>query len=259
MIKSKKHIGIIIAMILVFAMLGSSFAFADDMDGDTRFQEQGTEENMTENEGTRSWVTTYYNANGGTCGTSYSSNQYGQPYGTMPVPTRDGYVFVGWFESANVEDYEFTANTPARATTLYAHWAKYHIVWNIGALKALNIYGTNIITLSDHMNVTMWQSTGSNEQVWLIPHVVTYPFYCKSSVDRNFGLNVYRSGSPWNCDIHEVIGNETDALVELDVLNDGNFLMKLSNYSLYLTAGGSANGSNVYWDSYSSSNYQKWN
>lgn len=37
-----------------------------------------------------------FDANGGTVGTTNKKVKYGEAYGILPVPTRDGYTFVGW-------------------------------------------------------------------------------------------------------------------------------------------------------------------
>ena len=51
----------------------------------------------------------------------------GQAIGELPVPTRNGYTFVGWFTAANGGT-QMTANTTVSVsmTTLYAQWQKTH-------------------------------------------------------------------------------------------------------------------------------------
>ena len=129
-------------------------------------------------------------------------------------------------------------------------------ITNVGANKCLNIYGSNVTSLYNHQNVCLWSDSGSNEQKWYIPSIGT-GVYIKSIIDTSYGLNVYRVGSPWNCDMYPISGNETDAQVDFIVAGSG-YKIKLHNYNLYLTADASSNGSNVYWGASSSSSYQIW-
>ena len=69
-------------------------------------------------------VTFDVNGDEATCGTANSSLTYDQAYGELPVPTRTGHDFVGWFTQAEGGD-QVTAETmmtTASEHTLYAHW-----------------------------------------------------------------------------------------------------------------------------------------
>ena len=239
-----------ITLILIIALIGTSCVFADE----------------SESKGQDRWTMTIttFDANGGYCGTGFTSNQPGTSYGTMPVPTRSGYVFTGWFPDGYGETIEVTGSStvPSQDRTLYAHWGYPRTLHNIGADKYLNIDGSNLTSLYNGMNITVWSNSGSNEQKWLWDGCIER-YYMKSYVDRNYGLNVHRSGNPYNCNIRKVIGNEADAqLYWIPVPLGGSFigyLVKLRNYDLYLTAGGSTNGSNVYWAPRDVNNdYQLW-
>ena len=127
---------------------------------------------------------------------------------------------------------------------------------NIGAEKYLNVYGDNVTSLYNQQNVCLWEDSGTNEQRWLVTGIGNSQFI-KSVINTNFGLNVYRAGSPWNCDLYPTAGNETDSLIDF-IETDGGFKIKLHNYDLYLTAASSANGANVYWGAASTSTYQLW-
>ncbi len=68
--------------------------------------------------------TVTFNANGGTCDTQYKTVTYNTTYGDLPVPTRPGYTFDGWFTAIS-EGEQVTADTVltnAANVTLYAHW-----------------------------------------------------------------------------------------------------------------------------------------
>ncbi len=129
-------------------------------------------------------------------------------------------------------------------------------ITNVGANKCLNIKGSNLTSLTKHQNVMLWSDSGSSEQKWYITSVGEGA-YVKSVIDLSFGLNVYRTGDPWNCDVFPIAGNETDALVDFILTNNG-FKIKLHNYDLYLTSASSSNAANVYWGAESSSAYQLW-
>ena len=63
-----------------------------------------------------------FNSNGGSAVGSRSI-AYGEAYGTLPIPTRQGYYFEGWFTSASggTKVWE-TSVMGAGNVTVYAHW-----------------------------------------------------------------------------------------------------------------------------------------
>ena len=71
-------------------------------------------------------MTIYLNANGGAIGNKSINCTCGRPFGALPVPVWDGYVFDGWYtqrtggEHITAESIVGTGN----ATTLYAHWSE---------------------------------------------------------------------------------------------------------------------------------------
>lgn len=69
--------------------------------------------------------TVSYDTNGGNVITSTKTVYYGGIYGTLPTPARIGYIFEGWFTSANKGN-QVTASSLVNITsnqTLYAHWS----------------------------------------------------------------------------------------------------------------------------------------
>lgn len=204
-------------------------------------------------------ITVSFNANGGTCSTTSKTVTVGQPYGLLPTPSRSGFTFIGWWKVSTYESIEYTSNKTVELTynhTLYAHWAKTYRITNVGASKCLNIYGDALTSLYNGINITLWSNSGSNEQKWLISSLATERCI-KSVIDTSYGVNVYRAGSPYNCNIHIVADNETDALVSF-IQSGSYYKIKLYNYNLYLTVSSSYDGANVYWSESSDSNYQKW-
>ena len=65
-----------------------------------------------------------FNANGGSVSTSTKAVVYESAYGTLPIPTRTGYTFAGWYTEASggSQITETTIVTTASNHTLYAHW-----------------------------------------------------------------------------------------------------------------------------------------
>ena len=52
-----------------------------------------------------------FNPNGGIIDTTNKSIKQGDTYGNLPIPTRDGYTFIGWFKNNNDSfDYKYYAN-----------------------------------------------------------------------------------------------------------------------------------------------------
>lgn len=67
----------------------------------------------------------YFNANGGTVAIDSKELTYDAEYGELPVATRDGYSFLGWFSDPVVGEQIFseTMVTVNYVETLYAHWS----------------------------------------------------------------------------------------------------------------------------------------
>ncbi len=76
------------------------------------------------------WTTNSYtvtfNANGGSCSTASKSVTYSSTYGTLPTPTRAGYIFNGWY-TATSGGTKITTDIKVTITanqTLYAQWSQ---------------------------------------------------------------------------------------------------------------------------------------
>ena len=66
-----------------------------------------------------------FDANGGSTPTSTKTVEFGQTYGTLPVPTYDGYTFQGWFANAEGTGDKATSETVVTGdVTLYAKWVE---------------------------------------------------------------------------------------------------------------------------------------
>ena len=73
------------------------------------------------------WATLVtFDANGGNCKITNKQVVCGATYGDLPTPTKDNYVFAGWFTEREGGT-QVTANTISdvhHSQTLYAHWSK---------------------------------------------------------------------------------------------------------------------------------------
>lgn len=65
-------------------------------------------------------ITIMFNANGGSVSIASKTVQRGSYYGWLPVPTRSGYVFVGWYTASTGG--EKISGIPKADITIYAHW-----------------------------------------------------------------------------------------------------------------------------------------
>ena len=71
-------------------------------------------------------VTVTFNANGGEVSQGSTTVIYGKIYGSLPVPTKTGYTFNGWYTSATggTKVTESTNVISSSSHTLYAHWTE---------------------------------------------------------------------------------------------------------------------------------------
>ncbi len=73
------------------------------------------------------WETNSYylnfDTNGGSCSTSYYTLNYGNSYGTLPIPTRKGYTFTGWYtKKSGGSKVSSSTKMAAGNVTVYAQW-----------------------------------------------------------------------------------------------------------------------------------------
>ena len=66
--------------------------------------------------------TVEFDANGGTCSKDSANINLNDTYGTLPVPTRDGYTFNGWFKASSGGTQVNSSETVTTDHTLYAQW-----------------------------------------------------------------------------------------------------------------------------------------
>ena len=109
--------------------------------------------------------TVTFNTNGGDTSNSVATVTYNSTYGTMPEPTKTGYVFMGWFTDAS-EGTKITSTTTVTITsnqTLYAHWRPigYNVVYyNQGYMDTTN--APEVFLTSGNGQITVNWSAQSN-------------------------------------------------------------------------------------------------
>ena len=153
-----------------------------------------------------------FNPNGGDVSTTSKVVKFGQPYGSMPIPTMRGYDFVGWFtEKENgtlIESNSIVALTGTQ--TFYAHWVKttYTITFNANggqfpanAVKTLKIHNGDKINCSSITTPTngtrefLGWYTGSEGGYKINPNTIyTY--------ESNITLYAHWSTIPVNITLH---------------------------------------------------------
>ena len=152
--------------------------------------------------------------------------------------------------------------TPVKEAVCIVTVKGFYNIVNTETGKAANINGSYLLNLSDGMNINLYKKSGSNEQVWKIDKISnSEACYIRSYVDQDYGFNAHRSSNGnYNCNIHEIAGNETDAAVHFVLQNDGSYKIKLANYSnYYLTACDSDDSYDIRWQPEDNEKNQHWN
>lgn len=130
--------------------------------------------------------------------------------------------------------------------------------YNVYANKYLTICGTNVTSLSNPHALMLFTRTYLNEQRFSYAGTAGSASTIRATMNTNFGLNAYRAGVNWTCNLHTVSGNETDASIVME--QSGNYYkIRLTNYAnRYLTAAGMTNGAGVYWAAATGGTNQLW-
>ena len=93
------------------------------------------------------YFTLTFNANGGSVEESSRSVQEGAVYGTLPVPTRSGYTFGGWFTTADGgSQVDSATKMMSDNVTVYAHWTVIQTTgYHVGDIITFGNYGGRAI------------------------------------------------------------------------------------------------------------------
>lgn len=162
-------------------------------------------------------LTVVFNGNGGQCSVSSKNYDYGAEYGTLPVPTRVGYGFLGWATSLSSTSYVGASGTVTTAHTLYAQW------------KA-NVYYVEYQANRNDTTGTMERSTFTYDEAGTLR---TLGFVCEKAEFTGWNTNASGTGT-WYSDGQSIRNiatadgatitlyaqwSENNYVVSIDVLN----------------------------------------
>ena len=197
-----------------------------------------------------------FHGNGGNVSESTRYVPNGREIGQLPVPTRNGYAFLGWFTSSDGGT-QVTENSIINAEThLYAHWEKLYDVAAIGSTKydtlqnaitaATNNTQTTITLLKDvKEQITI---TGS-KNIILDLNNKTLSNNGKNSVVENSGTTTIINGTiTSNTDVGAINNNGG----VLTISTDANIIATGTRQAIYINNGIVEITSNAY---LSSENY----
>lgn len=117
--------------------------------------------------------TVNFNANGGSVSTSYKQVKAGETYGNLPTPTRNGYIFDGWYTAASggtKVTSSTTVNLSSDQITLYAHWistptesvSEKKNPWDFSSTPSRAIYYNNPVLTGDDVK---WLQQALNDVI----------------------------------------------------------------------------------------------
>ncbi len=103
-------------------------------------------------DGAAKTITVTFDANGGECGESSREVQEEEAIGELPVPTREGYEFAGWWTEAEGGEQVTADRIMTETATCYAHWIDVGVVFNIdanGVLTSVELNGATEVVIPD--------------------------------------------------------------------------------------------------------------
>ena len=156
-----------------------------------------------------------FDANSGEVAETTKTVYYGQYYGEMPVPTRTGYTFVGWFteSTGGTQVTEETIVTALANQTLYAQWSAmaYTVNWSTGTGHAIAVNrttspyanaATGVLTsgatiyYGDVLSVTYTASTGYSISSQGSTAIIVTEDVTSSTIYATATVNSYKAS--WN-------------------------------------------------------------
>lgn len=163
----------------------------------------------------------YFDANGGTVTETHRLVVCGQSLDELPIPTREGYDFVGWYTSDGTEVTSDIIMTADKEIAAIAHWSakSYKINWNTGTGYTISVIRTSspyanasigtlnneaLIYYGDVLNVTYSATTGytlkSNgiTSATVSRNITSSDIYATASVNSYTYNIVYKSSNGTN-------------------------------------------------------------
>lgn len=166
-----------------------------------------------------------FNSNGGSCSTSGKNVTYTATYGDLPVPTRTGYTFKGWYTSASGTA-KITSDSKVTITsnqTLYAQWVPntYTVVYNPNGGIGPTANSSHTFDAAKSLNINHFTKEGYSFKGWSTNKDAELPEYADQQSVKNLAsqnnavVNMYAVWSP----------NSSSAYTKT-TLKDGVFYVK---------------------------------
>ena len=149
-----------------------------------------------------------FNSNGGSCSTSSKNVTYTATYGDLPVPTRTGYTFKGWYTSASGTT-KITGENKVNITsnqTLYAQWIPntYTVVYNPNGGIGTTANSSHTFDTAKSLNINNFTKEGYSFKGWSknkdaeIPEFTDQQSVKNLTSQNNAVVNMYAVWSPNN-------------------------------------------------------------
>lgn len=115
-----------------------------------------------------STYTVTWDANGGTCGTATSNVTAGNAVGTLPVATKTGYTFIGWFTETSGGTQITTSTVPTGNVTYHAQYSinSYALTVNTNNATYGSVSGGGTYTYNTVHAITATPNTGYAFDHW---------------------------------------------------------------------------------------------
>ena len=157
---------------------------------------------------TPSSYTVSFNSNGGVCSINKKTVSYNASYGDLPVPTRTGYTFKGWYTSASGTT-KITGESKVNITsnqTLYAQWIPntYTVVYNPNGGIGTTANSSHTFDTAKSLNINNFTKEGYSFKGWSknkdaeIPEFTDQQSVKNLTSQNNAVVNMYAVWSPNN-------------------------------------------------------------
>ena len=118
-----------------------------------------------------------FNSNGGNEGLQYVYVASGDPVGTLPTATKDGYTFDGWFTEASAGTQITSATTVSANITYYAHYtiASYTLTWDANGGNLSGSYTSGMVQYGATITAPTATKEGHTFLRWNVTPAATMP------------------------------------------------------------------------------------
>ena len=116
-----------------------------------------------------------FNSNGGNEGLQYVYVASGDPVGTLPTATKDGYTFDGWFTEASAGTQVNAETTVSADVTWYAHYTinSYTLTWNANGGELSGEYTSGTVEFGAAITAPTVTKAGCEFLGWGVASVAT--------------------------------------------------------------------------------------